>query len=341
MEKVLATLSAYLGQHGETHLQRVVVNSVYAVDEETDYDNWNGGQSGHTVRLQVPSSLFYPLVDERQAIQTRLRDAMNGLVDYPHEYVSEVVLELQEGPSLTNWREKSGLLTTDEPEAVVASDEDVRRLWESGFFRVFLSHKAEYKKETVALRDALLDYGVSSFVAHVDIEPTREWQDEIERALFTMDAFVALLTPGFSDSNWTDQEIGIAIGRRVPVVSIRLGCDPYGFIGKFQGVAGKGRPPAALAKDLLGLFLGNPQTRERLYEALVCRLERSTSYQQSNDVMRFLKNMEQTTPEIIERLEVASQRNSQVRDAFQVKNELPSLLRRLRGGGRDVGSTES
>ena len=32
------------------------------------------------------------------------------------------------------------------------------------------------------LQDALLQFGVSAFVAHSDIEPTLEWQDEIEPA---------------------------------------------------------------------------------------------------------------------------------------------------------------
>lgn len=334
MEKILAALSAYLGQHGDTHLQRVVVNSGYSVDEETDYDGWDGGQSGHTVRLQVPPSLFYPLVDERPEIETRLREAINRLADYPHEHISGVVLELQDGPALANWREKSGLLATDGPEAIVSSDEDLKRLWEPGFFRLFLSHKSEYKKETAVLRDALLNYGASSFVAHLDIEPTREWQDEIERALFSMETLVALLTPGFSESRWTDQEIGVAIGRRVPVISVRLGCDPYGFIGKYQGVAVKGKLVPALAGDLINLILADPQTRQRLYEAMVCRLERSSSFKQSNDVMQYLKNMEEASPEILERLEAAPQRNSQVREAHAVKSDLPTLLRRLKVGKR-------
>jgi hypothetical protein len=35
----------------------------------------------------------------------------------------------------------------------------------------------------------------------MDIEPTRKWQDEIELALSTADALVAMLTPGFHESD--------------------------------------------------------------------------------------------------------------------------------------------
>jgi hypothetical protein len=49
-----------------------------------------------------------------------------------------------------------------------------------------------------------------------------------------MDGFVALLTTEFHDSDWTDQEVGYALARRVPIISVRMGRDPYGFLGKFQ-----------------------------------------------------------------------------------------------------------
>jgi len=89
------------------------------------------------------------------------------------------------------------------------------------------------KKETAALKERLQLLGVSCFVAHEDIHPGHEWQDEIENALASMDGFAALLTEGFHDSAWTDQEVGYALARGVPMIAVRLGRDPYGFIGKF------------------------------------------------------------------------------------------------------------
>lgn len=73
---------------------------------------------------------------------------------------------------------------------------------------------------------------MSSFVAYTDIKPTKEWQGEIENALHSMDALAAILMPGFKDSDWTDQEVGVAIGRGVPIIPIMRGLTPYGFIGK-------------------------------------------------------------------------------------------------------------
>lgn len=66
--------------------------------------------------------------------------------------------------------------------------------WSEQDARLFLSHLAKMKEETKALKDELAEYGISAFVAHEDIEPTKEWQSEIESALSTMDGLVALLS---------------------------------------------------------------------------------------------------------------------------------------------------
>lgn len=104
--------------------------------------------------------------------------------------------------------------------------------WLTNHFKLFLSHLSDFKIKTSQLQDALKIFGISSFVAHEDIDPTKEWQQEIEKALFSMDCLAAILTPKFNESDWTDQEVGVAIGRGLLVISIRRGMDPYGFINR-------------------------------------------------------------------------------------------------------------
>jgi len=59
--------------------------------------------------------------------------------------------------------------------------------WKQNQYKLFLSHISSYKKETAELQKSLEYYGISAFVAHEDIAPTKEWQSEIEKALATMD----------------------------------------------------------------------------------------------------------------------------------------------------------
>jgi hypothetical protein len=97
-------------------------------------------------------------------------------------------------------------------------------------FRLFISHISKDKHRATRLKECLALYAISAFVAHEDIFPTLEWQTEIERALYFMDAFIAIHTPGFSKSFWTQQEIGFAVGRGVKIISFSMGEDPTGFI---------------------------------------------------------------------------------------------------------------
>ena len=141
--------------------------------------------------------------------------------------------------------------------------------WEPNYFRLFISHLATFKKTVGSLQSALSVFGISAFVAHVDIEPTREWQDEIEAVLYSMDAMAAVLMPGFKESNWTDQEVGIAIGRGVLVVPIIRGLDPYGFIAKYQGLQGSGRKVSEVASGLFEILIRSERTRARMLSCLV------------------------------------------------------------------------
>jgi hypothetical protein len=79
-------------------------------------------------------------------------------------------------------------------------------------------------------------FSASGFVAHMDVRPTREWQEEIENTLATMHGFVTLMTPDYHDSDWADQEVGYAVAQGVPIIAVTLGQDRYGFIGKFQAL---------------------------------------------------------------------------------------------------------
>ena len=140
--------------------------------------------------------------------------------------------------------------------------------WRPGLLKVFLSHLSTSRAKVAVLKDHLEGWGMSAFVAHADIEPTREWQVEIEAALASMDVLVALIEPKFRDSVWTDQEVGFALGRGIDVIPIRIGQDPHGFIGKIQGIQGKGHLPAQVAEDVVDVLLRKPRYRSRLLQGM-------------------------------------------------------------------------
>lgn len=147
--------------------------------------------------------------------------------------------------------------------------DNTTNFWKTGHFKLFISHLASFKSTIGHLKQVLEKYGISSFVAHDDIEPTKEWQDEIEKGLFSMDALCAVLMPGFKESNWTDQEVGIGIGRGILIIPIRKGLDPYGFIGKYQGFQSNGKNIDEVAEGIFLIISKNPKTRNKIISCLV------------------------------------------------------------------------
>jgi hypothetical protein len=144
---------------------------------------------------------------------------------------------------------------------------DPPALWrEANSFRLFVSHRSQQKVEANKLREALAEHNISAFVAHEDIEPTADWQREIERALRTADAMLAFIAEGFSASPWTQQEIGWMQARKLKVLSFKFDGreDPKGFIAREQSIHRKNRTAASIAKEVGDLLNQDPRTRDKL-----------------------------------------------------------------------------
>lgn len=109
-------------------------------------------------------------------------------------------------------------------------ESEVEHIWTDGKLRFFISHRDAHKSEAKKLGEDLEEHGVSSFVAHDSIQAMSTWKHEIMKALQTMDACVCFITRDFYESEWTNQEVGYAIARGVPIYLYSVDrTDPRGF----------------------------------------------------------------------------------------------------------------
>jgi hypothetical protein len=200
--------------------------------------------------------------------------------------------------------------------------------WRPRLFRLFLSHLAAHCGVASQLQESLLPFGISAFVAHNDIEPTRDWQTQIETALATCDTLVALLHPDFHLSNWVDQEIGFAMGRGVPVFSVRFGQDPYGFIGRLQAFNGSGNSIDALALGLFTAYRTNKQTEGRMAHVLVTLFAESETFAVAKRRLTYLEQLEVWDTSFSERLESAIANNGQINGAWGVPDRVNVLIKK-------------
>jgi hypothetical protein len=158
-------------------------------------------------------------------------------------------------------------LGVEQPRGSVTPSRAPKNWQDTKGFRLFISHIAAHKDKATRLKTCLAPYGIIGFVAHEDIHPTLEWQIEIERALRTMDAFIAIHTLGFSKSFWTQQEIGFAVACGVKIISFKMGEDPTGFLSKQQALARRQRTAEEIAREIDNLLAGDELTAAKLLAA--------------------------------------------------------------------------
>lgn len=230
IDHLIHKVAAIYGHRHETTLQSILVNGQVRIEEGAFMGGFNDEDAYHNIYLTLPKELYLEtagLPKLRERISKDLREHDHT----PNEAINNVIFEMETGRE--DWRMDTGLLMKGK--RIVTSDV-AQRIWGPGF-RLFLSHKSEVKVEVAKLKAKLARFGISAFVAHEDIKPTREWETEIENALATMDSFAALMTPDFRDSEWTDHEVGFARSTGVPMIAVDLGMKPYGFTARFQALS--------------------------------------------------------------------------------------------------------
>lgn len=233
--------------------------SKYLVESNIDevwvnHDNWNGGIDTYNIILSIPIELFKSLkkrgiIEQAESeLDKCYTDAMRG--EDGSLQIAQVIIR----PS------------SSEVSQLGISNND--RMWKPGYFRLFISHLSDYKESASNLKGSLQNYGIDGFVAHEDITPSKEWEKEIEAALFSLDALCAIVVPGFGNSQWCDQEVGIALGRKKMVFSIKKGKDPYGFFGKYQALPNQDSAND-MAKEVTKAICANDLTRSVYFTKLI------------------------------------------------------------------------
>jgi len=310
VRQMVKTLSEICNHQGRTDLIEIFENA-HAQYIYTDYDNWNGGTYCYRLQISLATGLFAIHQTKIDELEGEIKERI-GSIDkvYENYNLSEVMITpLAEDSTVYGQRR-------------VPSEAVIKHIWGKGYFRLFLSHLSLHKLQVHQLKAQLRYYGIDAFVAHDDIQPSREWRDEIELALRSMDSLAALVTPKFNESDWCDQEIGWAFGRGIPVLAVRLGCDPYGFAGKYQAISGSLENPQVLAHSILEALKNKPETQRTIYRALPNALFLSPSYSESIALAKMICEYGDYTDSEKELIWKACNENDQVYVPHRVKSSL-------------------
>jgi hypothetical protein len=240
-------------------------------------------------------------------------------------YILEVLKDCPD-EALLALGEHCGVFVTSKP--AVPTPE----FWEVGYLRLFISHTSKHRGFAGRLQSALAKYGITAFVAHKDIAPTKAWENEIIAALESCHALIALMHSNFHASNWTDQEIGYAMGRGVAVCSVMIGEKPYGFINRYQAFKADDDNDfiPILAQEIFDAFSTNPQTQDVLTEAVIQLFEKCPSFARAREIKDLLTRLSGLNATHIPRLREALKSNSQLYDAFGVPEAVKAIVKKLK-----------
>jgi hypothetical protein len=311
---------------GPKPLAQIIKHGHIAIEEEADR-SYDFGQDfyGHNVIVFLPPNIIGPITISQQTLMTqRLRDDLAECAKgISNEYVHTVRFELiDENDPLY---QSSQMLSGKPP-----INPDNLSFWKPGQIRIFVSHRDTHKAGAHALADALQQFGISCFVAHDTIEPTKDWQREIEKALDTMEIFLALVTPDFHDRVWTDQEVGIAKARNVPMISIKLGAVPRGFIAEKQAIQGVEGHPERSAHAIYKVIRDNIKQGGRMQGALITAFCETPDFAEAQirfDLMN--KLVEKLSETELQQIKDAFEKNEKLHNAFYLTNQHQRLLKFL------------
>jgi len=269
---------------------------------------------------------------ERFRLKGRLVDVISENYDDAWSISRQNMLlgEFKLGPVSTDWNdpgfdEEIANIPDDDliEMCAIVTGQDVREVeesvetvdsenWKPGYVRLFLSHSAAHKEFVGRIADELAIVGIHGFVAHDTMTVSKPWAMQIEHALRSMQAFVAIVHPEFNPSAWCHQEVGWALGRRVPRFVVRMGADPAGFVGMDQWPSEASSTAKQVAAKISGWASSVPDLGATMTDGLFAALDSAGNYMDAGATAERIAALSGLTEDQWKRLDEIYWHNDQI-----------------------------
>ncbi|HBB02400.1 MAG: hypothetical protein US89_C0013G0019 [Candidatus Peregrinibacteria bacterium GW2011_GWF2_38_29] len=189
-------------------------------------------------------------------------------------------------------------------------------------FRIFFSYSTVDKLIVGEIKKHLELLGFEVFLAHEDIEPCIDWQEEIKKNLLRCDVFIPLYSKNFRDSKWTDQETGIAIASEKFIIPLHMDLAPYGFMGKTQGLKIDEKLLALTANEIVKIIKSKSKFKDDMKNFTINALARSSSFDEAKFRARQLSGFDTFSEEEVLRVYSAVLSTNQISGSFGARSVL-------------------
>lgn len=193
--------------------------------------------------------------------------------------------------------------------------------------RVFVSHSSKDKEIAARMAEAMRQMHMKPFLAHSHIEGGELWRETLRDEVEGCDMLVALVTPNFRKSEYTEQEVGAAWVLKKPVLAVCTGDEvPTGFVAERQGLKYDVRRPGSAAERMLDLYLSEVRKKANVADVLIEMISESGSFETSNRLANLLLRERTLTAKQVENATRALKTNKQVPKSSGVIKSLLGVL---------------
>lgn len=192
--------------------------------------------------------------------------------------------------------------------------------------RIFISYSNEQSGLAGKLKYFLEAKGFEVFIAHDDIEVSVKWREEIIKNLKRCDIFIPIISTDFKNSNWTDQETGIAVNENKYIMPLWIDIPPYGFISDIQGLKINHIEPESIAIAVFKSVVEHSRFGDEIKDFAINALLDSITFDQANTRAQSLNNFESLSKEQIYRLIEGTVSNDQIYNGFSSRPILKRIV---------------
>ena len=187
----------------------------------------------------------------------------------------------------------------------------------------FISYASSIKRTAGKIKEYLDQFGFNCFLAHEDIPPQTVWPEEILNALRNCDLFLPLLTKGFMESFYCQQETGFAYCRDdVEILPVKITKAPMGMIANIQAVTFNKDKFDESCWKIVSHVAKNDSLSEQVLDALISWFGDSGSYDDATSRSKKILNEFDYTARQVKDIRRHIKKNSQIHETKEARDAI-------------------
>jgi len=192
--------------------------------------------------------------------------------------------------------------------------------------KIFISYAHQDRELAGNIKSILqYEYGFDVFLAHDEIRPTEEWEAVIISNLRTSNVLVGLLTENYNNSEWTDQESGFALCRKILVIPVKVGVNPYGFLKRYQALTF--RTIESACKNIFNLIIDEEDLREDAMNGFIRVYSESESFDDAGTkTYKLLEYDDYLSPQQRNQILSIAVKNSQIYLGYRARRRIKRFI---------------